>query len=137
MYYIPDMEDLKPLISLFEEDNESIECRIDQGRLFIESDDRETELMLRFNLITKSLVVARILFQHKRKGNGEKLIGILQDYGREHDFVRIEFESIVSEEAYRFLVKNGFHRREDTALPGHPYIGNWIRPISETDPLHL
>lgn len=127
------IEELQPIIELFEADNDNLQYWLNQSRFFIQSENGDSDFMLRFNSHTRSLVVARIAFSNQRKGNGRKLLELLEEYGRKRSFDHIVFENIISESGYRFMKKYGFERDVNNAVERHPYFGNWLRRIKESD----
>lgn len=102
-------ESLRPIIALFEEDNDKKPLnllKIHMGRLFIEGDD-EQELMLRLN--GPYLTVARISFRHRRQGYMTRLEQILMSICKslpEKKGIRIE--SVETEEMLRYCRKNNY-----------------------------
>ncbi|WAT23525.1 hypothetical protein O0R52_22345 (plasmid) [Bacillus halotolerans] len=111
------IEDFQEIINLFVEDSgEEVSSYISMNRLFIDS--AYSELMLRFNTSTKKLVIARIGFKNTRKGYGTRLLGYLKEYAARNDYDAIVIESIQTEEAYSFAIKNGFEKVPNPALNG-------------------
>lgn len=97
------------------------------NRLFIEG--AHNELMLRLNTFEKKLVIARIEFKNKRKGYGTKLLSYLKDYAEKNGYEAIMIESVQTEEAYSFAIKNGFEKVPNPAINGinlPEYFGDLI-----------
>ena len=133
MFYNPKLEGFTQIIDLFREDNPDITYHINLGRLFIDSPDGETDFMLRFDAVSKVIRVARIQFKHQRQGYGVRLLDLLDSYGLENGFSVLTFESVMTNEAYQFLKKNGFRRDEQHAIEPHPFAGDWQRVITRED----
>ncbi|MCD7910990.1 hypothetical protein KC480_05560 [Bacillus velezensis] len=111
------VEDFEEIINLFKEDsNEEVAVNIHMNRLFI--DGVYNELMLRLNQHTKKLVIARIGFNNTRKGYGTRLLSLLKTYAMKNGYEAIVIESIQTEEAYSFGLKNGFVEVYNPALDG-------------------
>lgn len=111
------IEDFKEIIDLFKEDSgEEVSSYISMNRLFIDS--AYNELMLRLNTSIKKLVIARIGFKNTRKGYGTKLLSYLKDYAENNGYVAIVIESVQTEEAFSFAIKNGFEKVPNPALNG-------------------
>ncbi|MBU5262085.1 GNAT family N-acetyltransferase [Bacillus atrophaeus] len=111
------IEDFKEIIDLFKEDSgEEVSSYISMNRLFIDS--AYNELMLRLNTSIKKLVIARIGFKNTRKGYGTKLLSYLKDYAESNGYVAIVIESVQTEEAFSFAIKNGFEKVPNPALNG-------------------
>lgn len=102
-------EVLRPVIALFEEDNDHNPLcllKIHMGRLFIEGND-EQELMLRLN--GPYLTVARISFRHRHQGYMTRLEQILMNICQNHPEKKgIRIESIETEEMLRYCQKNNY-----------------------------
>lgn len=102
-------EVLRPVITLFEEDNDHKPLcllKIHMGRLFIEGND-EQELMLRLN--GPYLTVARISFRHRRQGYMTRLEQILMNVCQDLPGKKgIRIESIETEEMLRYCQKNNY-----------------------------
>lgn len=111
------IEDFKEIIDLFKEDSgEEVSSYISMNRLFIDS--AYNELMLRLNTSIKKLVIARIGFKNTRKGYGTKLLSYLKDYAENNGYEAIVIESVQTEEAFSFAIKNGFEKVPNPALNG-------------------
>ncbi|MGF7535504.1 hypothetical protein AAGG74_17770 [Bacillus mexicanus] len=111
MFVEIDLDELKDIINLFEEDNgKEVEAYIDKGRLFVNGE--ENELMLRLNKHTNILTIARIQFKNTRVGNGQKMLEILKEYGKKNGYKQIMIESILTEEGYNFAKKHGFEKKD-------------------------
>ena len=54
------------------------------------------------------LVVARICFVHRRKGNMTRLYEILKGIRKRYKLERIKIESVVTPECKNWCIKNGF-----------------------------
>ncbi|ARC67232.1 MULTISPECIES: GNAT family N-acetyltransferase [Bacillus subtilis group] len=123
-----DIEEFKEIIDLFKEDSgEEVSSYISMNRLFIEG--AHNELMLRLNTFEKKLVIARIEFKNKRKGYGTKLLSYLKDYAEKNGYEAIMIESVQTEEAYSFAIKNGFEKVPNPAINGinlPEYFGDLI-----------
>lgn len=90
-------------IELFQTDSGNLPLKtayIELNRLFISTENNE--LMLRLNAYTKTLVVARVLFNQQRQGNGTKLLMLLHTYAKQQGYAQIQFESVLTEEMQSF-----------------------------------
>lgn len=105
------------IIGLFAEDAnyELRRCYVETNRLFIEGYTRgkENELMLRYNCGRDNrLVVARVRFVHRRKGNMTELYRILKRIQRKYHTGPIVIESVMTDEMREWCLKNKFYEDE-------------------------
>ena len=108
-----------PIIAIFAEDsNFELKTLYTQPhKLFIKGkNSRNTktcELMLR--IINNQLIVARIEFINKRKGNMTRLYNVLKRIKRKYKLSNIQIENCNSEEITNWCIKNKF-----SLMPYHP-----------------
>lgn len=102
------------IISLFAEDvnYEIKECYVECNRLFIRgrTNGKDNQLLLRYNYSEENmLVVARVEFVHKRKGNMTKFYEILRKIQQKYHTGPIMIENVSSEEMEAWCFKNKFY----------------------------
>lgn len=126
MYATINLEELKPIVSLFEKDADApVQARVEMGKLFIQG--YRNELMLRFHPHTKEIRIARIEFKETRVGNGTKLVQWLTTYGKENGYNTLVMENVLSKSAAEFSRKHGFDQEKDYfgLLDKNSYYGNY------------
>lgn len=100
------------IVGLFVEDcNFNLtDCYYSRHRFFIVGFNKEEkcELMLRYGCHGNELVVARVMFIHKRQGKMTKLYQILKLIQREYKTGAIVIESVQTEEMKNWCIKNSF-----------------------------
>lgn len=110
------INEFQEIIELFKRDSDGTDnvVSINMGRLFITG--MENELMLRFNVVTKTITIARVQFKHTRIGMGTALIELLKEYAKVNDYSYLVLESVLTEEGHQFALKQGF-QKELTGFP--------------------
>lgn len=103
------------IISLLARDCEYnlVDCYFDSNRLFISGicNQQKNELMLRYLGSDEELVIARVCFINKRKGNMTELFSILQRIQEKYNTGDIVIESVMTQEMEEWCHKNGFIRK--------------------------
>ncbi len=100
------------IVSLFAEDceNNLYYCYVQGNRLFIKGifNRDENDLMIRYGEGISELIVARVEFINKRKGNMTKLYQMLQKIQKQYNTGRISIECAHTPEIKNWCKKHGF-----------------------------
>ena len=103
------------IISLLARDCEYnlVDCYFDSNRLIISGiyNQQKNELMLRYSGRDEELVIARVCFINKRKGNMTELLSILKRMQEKYNTGDIVIESVMTQEMEEWCHKNGFVRK--------------------------
>lgn len=103
----------EPLKAIMEEDSQNtMSMMSSMGRIFITSDETETELMIRVNCET--LTIARIGFQNERRGYGTRVLNWLKEYAAHHGQSKILIECANSDEIVCFAQKHCFVKKGES-----------------------
>jgi GNAT superfamily N-acetyltransferase len=113
MFYKIIEEDFLPLKSILEADAQSpITMWVSFGRIFMISNETETELMVRVNQDT--ITIARIQFTSQRNGYGSRVLNWLKEYARRNGQTKLKIECANTKEIVNFARKYGFVQTNDT-----------------------